>query len=141
MQIAIAADHGGFNLKKAIVNHIRGKNLSITDFGIHYDESCHYPYFANKVANEINYGKTYNLGILICKTGNGMAMVANKYKKVRASLCWTEELASLAKKHNNANILVLPARFVEKDVALKILDVFMETEFEGGRHQDRLDLF
>lgn len=141
MQIAIAADHAGFCLKKVIFNHISSKNLSITDFGTHYDESCDYPYFAHNVANKINCGKTYNLGILICGSGNGMSMVANKYKKVRASLCWTEELASLAKKHNNANILVLPARFIDGDLALKIIDVFMETEFEGGRHQERLDLF
>ena len=135
--IPIACDHGGFELKEFLKEALTKEGFKIKDFGTYSPDSVDYPDFIHPLAKEINAG-TYELGIIICGSGNGAQMVANKYPKVRAALCWTEEIARLARQHNNANIIALPGRFIEKETALKMVRIFLETEFEGGRHEERV---
>lgn len=136
MEISIASDHAGFNLKSAIIDHLKSKNIQLKDFGTDSDKSMDYPDVAHPLADSI---RAHNLGILICGSANGVAMTANKHKKVRAAICWEVELAKLAREHNNANVLCLPARFISEDLALQIVDTFLVTEFEGGRHEKRVN--
>lgn len=136
--IPIASDHAGFELKEYIKKELKAQGFELKDYGCFSEESCDYPDFIHPLANDIN-NKKYDLGIIICGSGNGAQMTANKHQSVRAALCWTPELAQLARMHNDANILSLPARFVEKDTALEIAISFLSEEFEGGRHQRRVD--
>ena len=137
MKISIGNDHAGVDYKKHIIESLE-KDIIIINHGTDDENSVDYPDFAHPVSSDVNIG-TSNLGILICGSGNGVAMTANKYKKVRAALCWDEEIASLAKNHNNANVVCIPARFVSKEKALDIVTKFIETEFEGGRHERRVN--
>lgn len=137
MKVLIASDHAGFELKEQIKDQF-GKNFDFEDLGTHSTESVDYPDFAHELASRVaNDPNQY--GVLICGTGNGMAMTANKHKDVRAGLCWSKEIAALVRQHNNANILVMPARFIPKEVAFDIFTTYFSTEFEGGRHQRRID--
>lgn len=138
MKIAIGSDHAGFPLKKLVVKHLKDKNITVTDFGPTSEESVDYPDFGHPVAQDV-IAKNSDLGIVICGSGNGINMTVNKYKEIRSALSWTAELASLARQHNNANVLALPARFISEDLGLEIVDTFIESEFEGGRHQRRVD--
>jgi ribose 5-phosphate isomerase B len=135
--LPIGADHAGFELKSKIINHLQLKGYEIKDFGCYSEESIDYPDFGHPVAEmvESNDGM---LGILICGSGNGINMTANKHQGVRSALCWKKELAELARQHNNANIIALPARFITEEEAIEMVDIFLTTEFEGGRHQKRV---
>lgn len=136
MKIAIGADHAGFEYKEALSSFL--KDYEIEDFGTYAADSVDYPDFAHPVAIAVESGE-YKLGILICGSGNGIAVTANKHQGIRAAICWNMELASLARKHNNANILCLPARFISIKEAQEITTTFLNTEFEGGRHQNRVN--
>lgn len=136
--IPIASDHAGFELKEKVINFLSSKNIDTKDFGTYSSDSVDYPDFAHKVGSAINKGE-YKRGIVICGSGNGVQMTVNKYPGVRCALCWNEEIASLARQHNDANILSLPARFISEELALKIVDIFLNTDFEGGRHQRRVE--
>lgn len=136
--IPIGADHAGFILKGKIIQFLESKGYQVKDFGCFSEESIDYPDFAHPVAEivEQNIG---TLGILICGSGNGINMTANKHKGIRSALCWNKEIAELARQHNDANIIALPARFISEEEALDIVDAFLGTAFEGGRHQRRVD--
>ncbi len=136
--IAFCSDHAGYELKEIIKKHVEAAGYSVDDFGTHSTESCDYPDFAHPAAEAVESGNA-QLGIAMCGTGNGISMTLNKHQGIRAALCWSVELAKLAREHNNANILVLPARFIDPQVALQIVDTFLATPFEGGRHQRRID--
>ncbi|MBX7126082.1 MAG: ribose 5-phosphate isomerase B [Cyclobacteriaceae bacterium] len=138
MKIAIGSDHAGFSYKEQLKGWLDTHGYEVKDFGTFSDASADYPDHAHPVANEVESGKAA-LGVLVCGSGNGMAMAANKHQGIRAALCWNVELAELARSHNNANILSLPARFIPIDLALEILQKFLETNFEGGRHARRVD--
>lgn len=138
MKIAICSDHAGYELKSIIEGYLEANDLAYEDFGTYSVESCDYPDFAHPAAIAVEEGRCYP-GIAMCGSGNGIAMTLNKHQGIRAALCWNTELASLARRHNNANVLVLPARFIEPSLALEIVDVFLHTDFEGGRHQRRID--
>lgn len=137
-KIALCSDHAGFELKKAILDHLHGAGRETEDFGTHSSESCDYPDFAHPCALAIEAGADYP-GIAMCGSGNGVAMTLNKHQGIRAALCWTAELARLARQHNDANVLVIPARFIDEATALEIVDAFLSTDFDGGRHQRRID--
>lgn len=136
--IPIACDHGGFEMKEYLKQALEKEGYMVKDFGTYSTESVDYPDLIHPLAREIEK-KTYKLGIIICGSGNGAQMVANKYPHVRAALCWTEEIARLARQHNNANIIALPGRFIEPELALKMVRIFLTEDFEGGRHQARVD--
>lgn len=138
MKIAIGSDHAGFELKEIIKTLLTNKNIEVQDFGTFSTDSVDYPDFAHPTAKAVE-NKEADLGILMCGSGNGVAMVANKYSDIRAAMAWNPELASLARQHNNANILVLPARYISQDLALQIVESFLESKFEGGRHEKRVD--
>ena len=138
MEIAIAGDHAGFNLKAIIKEYLQSKGHQIKDFGTNSEQSCDYPDFAHPLAKAINDGE-YKRGILICGSANGVNIVANKHQQVRSALCWNVEVAQLARQHNNANVVALPARFISKELAIQIVDAFISTEFEGGRHANRVN--
>ena len=135
MRIAIGADHAGFAYKQTLLAHLSQNELK--DFGAYSTDSVDYPDFAHPVALAVESGE-YDLGILICGSANGVAMAANKHQGVRAAICWTVELAVLARTHNDANVLCLPARFISEADAQAICDAFLQTEFEGGRHANRV---
>lgn len=135
MKIAIGADHAGFEYKEALSSFL--KDYEIKDFGTYSSDSVDYPDFAHPVAFAVEKHE-FDIGILICGSGNGIAITANKHQGIRAAICWNTELASLARKHNNANILCLPARFISIKEAQEITTTFLNTEFEGGRHADRV---
>jgi len=135
--IAIGCDHAGFELKEFLKKYLIENNLQVKDFGTFSEESTDYPDYAHKVANSVIDGET-SKGVLICGSGNGISMAANKHDGIRAALCWNTEIVKLARQHNDANILSLPARFVSKDIALDIINFFLKVEFEGGRHQRRV---
>ena len=137
IKIAIGADHAGFKMKEELIAYLKERKNNIIDKGCYSEERVDYPDFGHAVANAV-LDKTAETGILLCGSGNGIAMSANKHKGIRAALCWDPEIASLAKQHNDANILVLPARFISRDVAIKCIDAFLSASFEGGRHQDRV---
>lgn len=135
--IAIGADHAGFAYKTEIVDLLQSKGYAVKDYGTYSSESVDYPDFAHPVANAVESGEA-GCGILICGSGNGVAITANKHAGIRAALCWNEELASLARQHNNANILCIPQRFVPADMATAMVDAYLNTAFEGGRHEKRV---
>lgn len=135
--IAMCSDHAGFTLKSAIKEHLETKGMEVQDFGTFSEESCDYPDFAHPAADDVEHGNCFP-GIAMCGTGNGIAMTLNKHQGIRAALCWNVDLARLAREHNNANFLVLPARFIDTEKALEIVDMFMSTPFEGGRHERRI---
>lgn len=136
--IPMACDHAGFELKEFLKSSLIERGLEIKDFGTYTSDSVDYPDMIHPLAKEINEG-VYPFGIIMCGSANGVSMVANKYPNVRCALCWQEEIAQLAKQHNNANIISLPARFISKEKALSIVDAYLNTEFEGGRHQKRVE--
>ena len=135
--LALGSDHAGFHYKEALKKWLEGKGIEYRDFGTHSTESADYPDFAHPVASAVEKGE-YSLGILICGSGNGVCLTANKHQGIRAALCWTEELATLARQHNNANVLCLPERFIPEEKALAIVDAFLNASFEGGRHERRV---
>lgn len=136
--IGIASDHAGFELKELIKNYLQKENYEVVDFGTHSTDSMDYPDVAHPLASAVESNEVFP-GIAICGSGNGISMTVNKHAGVRAALCWTPELSKLAREHNDANILSLPARFIPADVALEIVRIFLETPFEGGRHQNRVN--
>ena len=136
--IPIASDHAGYELKNKVIEHLKSKNFDVKDFGTYSSESVDYPDFAHKVGSAVNKGE-YQRGIVICGSGNGVQMTVNKYPNVCCALCWNEEIASLARQHNDANIISLPARFINEETALKIVDIYLTTPFEGGRHMRRVE--
>ena len=138
MKISIGSDHAGPLYKKEIIRLLMIKGHDISNHGTNTEESVDYPDFIHPVAKDVS-AQNSDLGIIICGSGNGAAMTANKHRKIRAALCWTNELVSLARQHNNANILSIPARFVSISQALQMVDTFISTDFEGGRHQGRID--
>lgn len=138
MKIAIGNDHAGPAYKEAIVIFLESKGIIVSNYGTDTEDSVDYPDFIHPVAKDVDTNKV-DLGIIICGSGNGAAMTANKYKEVRAALCWNKELTELARLHNNANILSIPARYTSIPQVLAMVDVFLNTKFEGGRHQTRVD--
>jgi len=136
-KIPIASDHAGFEMKQKLIDFF-SQEFEFEDLGAYSEESVDYPDFAHKEANLIQ-NKTFEKGILLCGSGNGIAITANKHPGIRAAICWTAEIAALARQHNDANILVIPARFIDFEEAKKCVITFFSTEFEGGRHQNRVD--
>ena len=134
--IAIGADHAGFDYKQSLINALNVQEVK--DFGTYSDASADYPDFAHPVASAVESGD-FDFGILVCGSGNGVAMSANKHQGIRAAICWNEELAERARSHNNANIICIPARHISIELAKKIVEVFLSTEFEGGRHATRVN--
>jgi ribose 5-phosphate isomerase B len=136
LKIAIGADHAGFEYKQALAQTVKQKH-EVTDFGTNATSSVDYPDFAHPVANAVESGEA-DLGILVCGSANGVAITANKHQGIRAAICWNAELAALARQHNNANVVCIPARFISLDEAKEIVEVFLSTNFEGGRHATRV---
>jgi ribose 5-phosphate isomerase B len=136
MKIAIGSDHAGFNYKQALVQHLQ--NHQVKDFGTQSADSVDYPDFAHLVANAVESGEA-DFGILVCGSANGVAITANKHQGIRAAICWNEELAALARQHNNANVVCIPERFITLEEAKKIVARFLSTDFEGGRHANRVN--
>ena len=138
MNIIISNDHAGTDLKKSLVEHLEKEGHNIKNVGTDSEESCDYPDFIHPVANAVS-NKESDLGILLCGSANGVAITANKYKKIRAGICWNTDIVKLIRQHNNANVLCIPSRFVSLEDALLMVDIFIQTEFEGGRHQNRIN--
>lgn len=136
--VGLCSDHAGFDLKCAIEDWLDVREVAYRDFGTDSTESCDYPDYAHPCALAVERGECYP-GIAMCGSGNGIGMTLNKHQGIRAALCWTPELARLARAHNDANVLVLPARFISTELALEIVDTFLSTPFDGGRHQRRID--
>lgn len=134
----MACDHAGYELKLKVKAYLEAKGFEIKDFGTHSTESCDYPDFAHQLGSAIEKGE-YKRGIVICGSGNGVQITANKYQHVRCALCWIPEIATLARQHNDANVISMPARFISEETALQIVDEFINTPFEGGRHQRRVE--
>jgi ribose 5-phosphate isomerase B len=137
MKVAFACDHAGYELKKFLIGLMRERGYEIEDFGTHSTESCDYPDYAHPAAGAVESGECA-FGVAMCGSGNGICMTLNKHQGIRAALCWLPEIAALAKQHNNANILVIPARFVSRDEAVEILDAYLDATYEGGRHERRV---
>jgi ribose 5-phosphate isomerase B len=137
-KIALASDHAGFERKQAIIRYLNDKAIPFDDLGCYTKESCDYPDFGNKIAVAISEG-LYSLGITFCGTGQGISITTNRYPQIRSAICWNLEIARLARQHNNANICSIPGRFVTDQEAVDIVEVFLGTAFEGGRHQLRID--
>ena len=138
MNISIGNDHAGTDYKFRIIEFLKSKNIGVTNYGTDAVSSVDYPDFVHPVAKDVESKKS-TYGILICGSANGVAMTANKYANIRAGICWSNEIVSLIRQHNNANILCIPARFTEIEDVLKMVDTFLNTEFEGGRHQNRIN--
>lgn len=138
MRISIGSDHAGFGLKQVVVEHLREQGHLVTDAGTMKSESTDYPDYAHVVAEGVEKGTT-EFGIVICGSGNGVNITANKHHGVRSALAWNEEVARLSREHNDANVLALPARYVDDALAIRMVDVFLDTHFEGGRHQRRVE--
>lgn len=136
-KIAIGSDHAGFGYKEAIKDHLTNKGFVVEDLGTFSESSCDYPDYAHAVASAVENGSCEK-GVLICGSANGVAITANKHAGIRAAICWEKEIAILARAHNDANIICIPARFVSTDIAFEMTDVFFATEFEGGRHATRV---
>lgn len=136
--IPIGADHAGFELKNAVISHLNNLGYETKDYGCYSTDSIDYPDFGHPVASMVEENEGM-LGIIICGSGNGISMTANKHQGVRSALCWKKEIAELARLHNDANIIALPARFISEEEAIEMIDVFLRTEFEGGRHGRRVD--
>ncbi len=137
-KIALCSDHAGYELKEIVRGYLESQDIEYVDFGTYSGESCDYADFAHPAAEAIEKGECTR-GIGICGSGNGIAMTLNKHQGIRAALCWLPELARLARQHNDANVLVLPARFIEPTLALELVDIYLSTPFEGGRHQRRIE--
>jgi ribose 5-phosphate isomerase B len=138
LTIAIGCDHAGFVLKKPVIDFLEKEDFNILDMGTYSESSVDYPDFAHPVANAVEEHKA-DFGVLICGSGNGVAIAANKHQNVRAALCWTSEIATLARRHNDANIIALPARFVSISDGVEMVKTFLSTAFEGGRHATRVN--
>ena len=138
MKIAIGNDHAGPDYKKAIVSMLESKGYEVINYGTDSTDSVDYPDFGHPVANAVSEGKV-DFGIVICGSGNGIAMTVNKHPKVRAGLCWTKEISALARQHNDANVVSIPARFTSIQQAIEIVETFLNTDFEGGRHANRVN--
>lgn len=138
MKIALGADHAGYELKEKIKLFLEKHGMQVQDYGPSSADSVDYPDYAHPLATAVENGE-HQLGILMCGSGNGINMTANKHQGIRSALCWTVEIAEMARLHNNANVLTLPARYISQEEALNIVEVFVNTEFEGGRHQRRID--
>ncbi|MAM22975.1 MAG: ribose 5-phosphate isomerase B [Croceibacter sp.] len=138
MKIAIGNDHAGTFYKNTIVEYLKSENIEVINYGTNSEDSVDYPDFVHPVAADVE-SNSVNLGIIICGSGNGASMTANKHQGVRSALCWTKEITKLAREHNDANILSIPARFTSVQQALEMVKLFLNTEFEGGRHQTRVD--
>jgi ribose 5-phosphate isomerase B len=136
--VAVGADHAGFEYKTAVIKQLQDRGFTVKDFGTYSADSVDYPDFAHPVANAVESGEA-GFGVLVCGSGNGVAITANKHQHIRAALCWTEELAALARQHNDANIICLPQRFVSLPTAEAMVTVFADTAFEGGRHGKRVE--
>ncbi len=136
--VAIGSDHAGYDYKEDLISFMEAKGIPYNDLGTHSRDSVDYPDFAHPVAESVQSGDA-SFGILLCGSANGVAITANKHQGVRAAICWGEELAQLARMHNNANIICIPARFVREGDAEKMVELFMNTEFEGGRHERRVE--
>lgn len=137
MNISIGNDHAGTDYKFAIIKHLKAKGITVINHGTDTNESVDYPDFVHPVAKDVETKKT-DLGIIICGSGNGANMTANKHQNVRSALCWTKEITALARQHNDANVLSIPARFTSLPLAIEIVDTFLNTDFEGGRHKKRV---
>lgn len=138
LKLAIGSDHAGYILKETVKKYLLKEGYSVKDYGCYSDERADYPDYAHALSSAVEK-KEFDFGILMCGSGNGINMAANKHNGVRSALCWTEEIASLARQHNDANVLALPARFIEESEALKCVNAFLNTEFEGGRHAERVN--
>ena len=138
LKIAIGADHAGFPLKQPLAEWLQQQGHAVQDFGTHSPDSVDFPDFAHPVASAVEAG-TFDFGVLLCGSGQGVAITANKHQGIRAALVWDVPLAPLARQHNNANIICLPARFISVEKAIECLDLFLKTDFEGGRHAARVD--
>lgn len=138
MQFSIGNDHAGVEYKEAIVTYLKNKGHEVINHGTDTEDSVDYPDFIHPVAQDVS-SKKASLGIIICGSGNGASMTANKYQDIRSALCWTKEIVALARQHNNANVLSLPARFISIPQAIAMVEVYINTDFEGGRHQGRID--
>lgn len=136
--IGFACDHAGFKMKNHLILYLKKKHFDIIDFGTYSDESCDYPDYAHPLAEAVEAGKC-DFGISLCGSGNGINMTVNKHQKIRSALCWNPEISKLARLHNDANICALPARFISTEEAEKIVDIFLNTDFEGGRHIKRIN--
>ena len=137
MKISIGNDHAGTTYKKRIVEHLESQNIEVFNHGTDSNDSVDYPDFIHPVAEDVSSGRA-DLGVIICGSGNGASMTANKHQDIRAALCWSKELAALARQHNNANILSIPARFTAPEQAIEMVDTFLSTPFDGGRHERRV---
>jgi len=138
MKISIGNDHAGTDYKFVILKHLESKGYIVNNYGTDANDSVDYPDFVHPVADDVA-NDTADFGILICGSANGVAMTANKHQKVRAGVCWTKEITELTRQHNNANIICIPARYTSVQQAVAMVDTFLETKFEGGRHQNRVD--
>ncbi|MCK5402200.1 MAG: ribose 5-phosphate isomerase B [Flavobacteriaceae bacterium] len=138
MNISIGNDHAGTEYKFAIIKHLEAKGVTVKNYGTNTNDSVDYPDFIHPVAKDVENNKAV-FGIIICGSGNGANMTANKHQSVRSALCWTKEITALARQHNNANILSIPARFTALPQAIEIVDTFLNTPFEGGRHERRVE--
>lgn len=138
MNISIGNDHAGTDYKNAIVKHLEAKGYKVNNYGTNSNDSVDYPDFVHPVAYDVENNKV-DFGIIICGSGNGANMTANKHQSVRSALCWTKEIAALARQHNNANILSIPARYTSEQQVIEMVDTFLNTNFEGGRHQLRVE--
>ena len=136
--IPVACDHAGYELKQKVMAFVESKGFEVKDFGTFSTESCDYPDYAHQLGGAIEKGE-YKRGIVICGSGNGVQMTVNKYPHVRCALCWNTEIAKLGRQHNDCNVVSLPARFIDEKTALEIVDLFLNTPFEGGRHQRRVE--
>ncbi len=137
-KIALCSDHAGYELKSIVAGYLESQNIPYEDFGTYSAESCDYADYAHPAALAIEKGEC-SRGIAMCGSGNGIAMTLNKHQGIRAAICWLPELAALARQHNDANVLVLPARFIEPVAALQLVDIYLSTPFEGGRHSRRIE--
>ncbi len=139
ISIAVCSDHAGYELKQTVMKHLNDQGvIKLKDFGAYSSESSDYADYAHPMASAVESAE-FEFGISICGSGNGISMTVNKHQGIRAALCWNTEIAALARQHNNANVLSLPARFVSEEEALKMVDLFFSTDFEGGRHKTRID--
>ena len=136
--VALCSDHAGFETKQAVIECLKSQGIAYKDFGTYSTESCDYPDFAHPCAEAVESGECYP-GIAICGSGEGISMTLNKHQGIRAALCWMPEIASLARQHNDANVLSMPGRFVSNEEAIEIVKTFLSTAYEGGRHQRRID--
>ena len=136
--VGLACDHAGYEMKQIVMRELDVRGIAYKDFGAYSTDSCDYPDFAHPLALAVEAGECYP-GIAICGSGNGINMTLNKHQGIRAALCWTTEIAALARQHNDANVLVMPGRFISGELCREIVDVFLNTGFEGGRHQRRID--